>query len=86
MIVEAKGEGQNPRTIYRSFMVVLGQILCRMQNEDSRFVIALPAQEGFVRLARMLPAALRQKLNLEIWVINPDNVGYQLAILHHNVA
>jgi hypothetical protein len=45
IIVEAKGEGRNPRAIYRSFMVVLGQILRRMQNEDSRFVIALPAQE-----------------------------------------
>ncbi len=81
VIVEAKGEGSRPEMFHNFFLAALGQILMRMTDQNTRYIIALPIHEKFVRLVRQLPPNVREKLNLEFWLIGAKPVRYSIHIL-----
>lgn len=57
----------------------------RMKNERARYVVALPVHEKFVRLVRQVPRRLREKLNLEFWLVGDEPVRYSIHILRPGV-
>lgn len=87
IVVEAKGEGRNPDAFYTLFVTALGQILLRMDTEDTTFVVALPWHKRFVDLLRKVPRPLCRTLNLEFWLVAPatGQHDYHVGILPSDV-
>ncbi len=81
IIVEAKGEASRPEMFRNFFLTALGQVLLRMRDQNTRYVIALPIHEKFVRLVRQVPHNVRKKLNLEFWLIGTEPVRYSIHTL-----
>ena len=84
VVVEAKGEGSRPEMFHNFFLAALGQIVMRMSEENTRYVIALPIHEKFVRLVRGVSQHALKKLNLEFWLVGADPIRYSIHILYPN--
>lgn len=87
IVVEAKGEGRNSDASYTLFVTALGQILLRMNSEDTTYVVAVPWHKRYVDLLRKVPRSLCRRLNLEFWLIAPatGDHDYQVGILPSDV-
>ena len=82
VVVEAKGEGSRPEMFYNFFVAALGQIVMRMNERNTRYVVALPIHEKFVRLVQGVSHEARKKLNLEFWLVGADPIRYSIHILY----
>jgi len=69
IVLEAKGEASRPEMFGNFFLAALGQILLRMTRTERRYVIALPYHKKFVKMVQHLPGSVRQKLQLEFWLV-----------------
>jgi hypothetical protein len=86
VIVEAKGEGSRPEMFRNFFLAALGQIVMRTSEENTRYIVALPAHEKFVRLVRAVSQHARKKLNLEFWLIGTVPIRYSIHIVYPDFA
>jgi hypothetical protein len=82
IVVEAKGEGSRPEMFHNFFLAGLGQIVMRMSERNTRYVVALPIHEKFVRLVQRVSQHARRKLNLEFWFVGTEPVCYSIHILY----
>ncbi len=70
--IECKGETSS---IGVDFNTGLGQILKRMEDESSKYAIALPDTSKFRNQTRQIPSIVRKKLDLYwIWVNKEGNI------------
>ena len=83
IVVEAKGEGRNSDDSYTLFVTALGQILLRMNSEDTTYVVAVPWHKRNVDLLRKVSRQLCRRLSLEFWLIAPatGKHDYDVGIL-----
>lgn len=87
IVVEAKGEAGIPDAFYARFVAALGQILLRMNREDTTYVVAVPWHKRYVDLLRKVPRSLCRRLNLEFWLVAPatGKHDYHVGILPSDV-
>jgi hypothetical protein len=71
---------------YNFFLAALGQIVMRASEENTKYIVALPAHERFVRLVRGVSQHARGKLNLEFWLICAVPIRYSIFILRPDTA
>ncbi len=69
IVVEAKGEGSRPEMFRNFFQAALGQIILRMNDDRTIYIVALPCHDQFVRLVRLVPRRVFRALNLHFWLI-----------------
>jgi hypothetical protein len=75
IIIEAKGEGSlNPMRV-NYFLMILGELIQKMDSPDKQYGIALPAHQQYVRLIEKLPLYQKQQLKLKIFLAK--RIGYQ---------
>jgi hypothetical protein len=68
LIIEAKGEGSlNPMRV-NFFLMVLGELLQKMDSPDKKYGIALPAHQQYVKLIHKLPTHVKQQMKLHIFL------------------
>jgi hypothetical protein len=69
ILVEAKGEGSlNPMRV-NYFLMVLGELIQKMDSPNKYYGIGLPAHRQFGRLITKLPRWIKQYLKLRIFLV-----------------
>jgi hypothetical protein len=67
--IEAKGATSQ---IGLDFRTGLGQLIQGMSNEATKYAIAFPASDAFLKQARRIAPWVRMKLNLHWLIVHPD--------------
>lgn len=71
-IIEAKGSGSlNPMRV-NYFLMILGETLQRMDDEDAKYSIALPDLEQYRRLWSRLPHLAKARTRISMIFVAPD--------------
>jgi len=86
VVVEAKGEGSRPEMFHNFFLAALGQIVMRTNEKNTRYVVALPIHEKFVRLAQGVSQYARKRLDLEFWLVGTEPIRYSIHVLSPDFA
>lgn len=84
MLIEAKGEGTRNAMRVNYFLMILGEILQKMDDPDKKYGIALPAQRQFANLVVKLPLWIKQHLRLRIFLVKRlDAKKYAIGYLYY---
>lgn len=75
IIIEAKGEGSRSAMRNNYFLMVLGQLLQRMDGPIKTYGIALPAYKQFIGLINGLPDWIKKCLNLNVFLVKKMTRG-----------
>lgn len=75
MLIEAKGEGSRNAMRVNYFLMALGEILQKMNNENYRYALAFPAYRQYANLIIKLPKEIKQKLKLSIYLVKKQENG-----------
>jgi hypothetical protein len=68
LIIEAKGEGSlNPMRV-NYFVMILGELMQKMDSPDKQYGIALPAHQQYVKLIHKLPLYQKQQFKLRVFL------------------
>ena len=68
LIIEAKGEGSlNPMRV-NNFLMVLGELMQKMDSPNKKYGIALPAHQQYVKLIHKLPLYQKEQMKLHIFL------------------
>jgi hypothetical protein len=83
LIIEAKGEGTlNPMRV-NFFVMVLGELMQKMDSSDKQYGIAFPAHQQYVKLIHKLPLHVKQQMKLHIYLAK--RVGeHNYAVGHYD--
>jgi hypothetical protein len=69
LIIEAKGEGSlNPMRV-NYFVMILGELMQKMDSPDKQYGIALPAHQQYMKLIHKLPLYQKQQLRLQVFLV-----------------
>jgi hypothetical protein len=75
ILIEAKGEGSlNPMRV-NYFLMVIGEIVQRMDSAHKQYGIGLPAHKQYINLIEKLPLWIKQQLRLKIFLIKRQDGG-----------
>lgn len=84
MIIEAKGEGSlNPMRV-NYFLMILGELLQKMDDPDKQYGVGLPAYRQFANLIVKLPLWIKQYLKLKVFLVKKlDAKKYAVGYLYY---
>jgi len=71
-IIQVKGSASFHPIIVNNFLSVLGEILQRMDNPNSKYSVALPDKDQFRRLWRRLPGLAKSRMGISALFVNPE--------------
>jgi len=84
MIIEAKGEGSLNAMRVNYFLMILGELLQKMDNPDKQYGIGLPAYRQFANLIVKLPLWIKQYLKLKVFLVKKvDAKKYAVGYLYY---
>jgi hypothetical protein len=69
-IIQVKGAGTFHSILINKFLIVLGEIVQRMDDPKIRYSIALPDIEEFRRLWERVPALAKSRLQISVLFVN----------------
>ncbi len=70
LIIEVKGCGSRQPMRVNYFLAVLGEILQRMDNAESKYYVALPKMQQYERLWHKLPLLARQRTKIKLILVD----------------
>lgn len=71
-IIEAKGEGSlNPMRV-NYFVMILGELMQKIDSPDKKYGIALPAHQQFAKLIHKLPQFVKKQMKLHIFLVKRE--------------
>lgn len=75
MLIEAKGEGSlNPMRV-NYFLMVIGELIQKMDSPNKQYGIGLPAYRQYASLTIKLPRWIKQHLKLKVFLVKRLNEG-----------
>jgi hypothetical protein len=72
-IIEVKGGGSLTQMRGNYFLAVLGEILQRMENRNTKYSIAFPAMQRYKKLWDNLPQLAKERLNITCFFVDKEN-------------
>jgi hypothetical protein len=69
-IIQVKGSTSFPAVLINNFLLVLGEIVQRMDEPDCKYSIALPDIEQFRRLWERLPELAKSRMQVTALFVN----------------
>jgi hypothetical protein len=81
LVIKVLGDSGRPDS--ESLYSAIGQLILLMDGSDSSvsFVIAAPNSEKWIRQLRKIPGAVRDKINLKIWLVGTSGAKVDLETL-----
>jgi hypothetical protein len=85
MLIEAKGEGSRNAMRVNYFLMVLGELLQKMDSPSKLYGLALPAHRQYANLIIGLPDWIKQQMRLRIYLVKQqENGGYHIGLVEYN--
>ena len=71
-VIEVKGPGSRPEMRNNYFISMLGEMLQRMDDERTRYSIALPKMEKYIRLWQELPTLAKKRTTIDLLLVDEN--------------
>ena len=85
MLIEAKGEGSRNAMRVNYFLMVLGELIQKMDSPNKIYGLALPAHRQYANLIISLPDWIKQQLRLRIYLVKQQESGeYQIGLIEYD--